>query len=183
MYRLFDWACPECGTLREALVDVPSGTKEPTSTYLACAKCSVAYEHTRAPSLPAPYCGDKVFNPEVRGGKWDTLGGRSFVQAPELPGAEEHGRQTAATITQAMAEGVSDRALSDIRHRAVQDGPSSDDYMEHWARPEIVETDRQNKIIGDQNEAKQRRKAALDGGANINFRTDKLPGDPANITA
>jgi hypothetical protein len=57
-------------------------------------------------------------------------------------------------------------------------GPGLEDYATHFKSPEYQNAKQERKRVREQNKLKRARKAALDNGGNINFRRDKLPGDP-----
>lgn len=82
MFRSFDWECQTCGNVDWRVVGVPSGSSVPTEHLWPCDMCEAETLHDRVLSLPAPYMGERVYNPQVAGGKFDTLGHKI---GPSLP--------------------------------------------------------------------------------------------------
>lgn len=89
MFRLYDWGCDDCNYLHEPLIDVPVGGAVPLVAYFYCPLCEETTKHERELSLPAPYMGERVCNPCVRGGSFDTMGNSPVPSLPELPSSAE----------------------------------------------------------------------------------------------
>lgn len=90
MYRLCDWQCTVCGSVREAYVDTPCGEPIRRQTDIECVRCYTVTLHDRLLSLPAKPLFDRPRNPMVCGGRFDTLGHAPLSPMPDLPsGADE----------------------------------------------------------------------------------------------
>ena len=63
------------------------------------------------------------------------------------------------------------------------DGCTMDAFREISSKPEYREIERQRKVIGEQNRAKQKRNQAMKKGWHINLRRkeNQLPGDPKDL--
>ena len=85
MYRLYDVECSDCLCRYERLVDVPGGGTPPRTFEAQCDVCEEVSEHEVMLSCPAPYMGESVYNPHVRGGDFDTLGNAPVPELPDLP--------------------------------------------------------------------------------------------------
>ena len=85
MHRMFDWRCASCGSTRERIVWVPARAANPTTMTLWCDACAAKTEHERLISMPARYMGDRVRNPCVTGGSFDTMGFAPVQPLPDLP--------------------------------------------------------------------------------------------------
>lgn len=90
MYRLYDFECGACGARDEHLVDVPRCEPVPRVITADCRHCAQECEHERIVSLPAPYMGERLCNPLVHGGRFDTTGNRALTPLPDLPAGVEH---------------------------------------------------------------------------------------------
>lgn len=96
MFRQYDFECCLCGGVHADLVNVPSGAK-PLGLYeLRCPHCDCCANHQRLMSCPAPYMGEKVLNPSVRGGAYDTMGYKPLPQPPRLK--SDNGRVTTEVL-------------------------------------------------------------------------------------
>ena len=87
MYRLFDWDCPKCESLFDALVwHDAENLLPPKQAEQTCPMCNTTMVMKRrqggGASCPAPYMGEKILNPSICGGNYDTMGGE---RAPTLP--------------------------------------------------------------------------------------------------
>ena len=89
MFRNYDWSCCSCGSVREHLVQFPQGDDPPELLQLECLRCDRSEPHRRCISLPAEYHGERVLNPVVRGGNFDTAGKRALPPLPDLPAGVE----------------------------------------------------------------------------------------------
>ena len=85
MFRRYDWECQECLGVREVVVEFPQGESPPRTLNMACPTCRDVNVHERMLSLPAEYHGERVLNPIVRGGQFDTAGQRPLPALPDLP--------------------------------------------------------------------------------------------------
>ena len=85
MFRNYDWECTVCHAMREHIVQFPQGDKPPQFETIACEECERETWHQRLISLPAEYHGERVFNPVVRGGSFDTAGFKALPSLPDLP--------------------------------------------------------------------------------------------------
>lgn len=181
MWKPVDFQCGVCGHIRERFIDVPIGQDRPESMTFRCHECNADTTHHSIIGLPAPYMGEKVLNPQMYGGEYDTMGHREPMPLPDLPGQAEHSAKIRAEMSK-----LPDNATSADRKRAFseacKDAPSSADYSTLFNTPEYKETEAINKKIDKENKAKRKRAAAIARGENINMRRDKVAGDP-NITA
>lgn len=89
MYRLYDWRCRVCERTDEHLTQCRDGTKPKRQMLLCCRWCGVPRVHDRMISPPAPYMGERVINPMVRGGRFDTMGHEAPPMLPDLPSGVE----------------------------------------------------------------------------------------------
>ncbi len=87
MFRLYDYECldPDCAEVREYFVEVPHGEECPVLIQDECKSCGQAMTLERRLSLPAPYMGESVCNPQMHGGRFDTMGMRALPPLPDLP--------------------------------------------------------------------------------------------------
>ena len=182
MWKPVDFECEICGFKREEFVDVPVGGERPSTHRFSCPGCNGELTlHHSVIGLPAPYMGEKILNPQMFGGNFDTMGAREFEPLPDLPGQEEH----SAKIRKAMSQ-LPDTATSQERKAAFsdacRDAPTSADYSSMFSKPEYKEVEQVNAEIAKQNKAKRKRAKAISRGENVNMRRDKCPGDP-KITA
>lgn len=179
MYRLFDFECDSCGTRAEALVSVPAGESPPKSIEADCWMCECVTGHSRIMPLVARYLGEKVFNPAVYGGRFDTMGHQALPSLPDVPGWSEAERQAETALRD-----LPDNHTLDQRREALRsvEFPGADAYMELAAKPETKEIKRERKRIAEQNAQKKQRAAAIRRGDNVNMRTDRCAGDP-KVTA
>lgn len=80
MLRLYDWECTLCGTVHEELVE--GGERR---SRCECPDCRTTTMHERCFPKPAAYMGEKVYNPMVAGGAFDTTGQARLPELPKLP--------------------------------------------------------------------------------------------------
>lgn len=187
MWKPVDYQCQNCGCDHEETVWIPHGGERPAAAEFVCPYCGIGddgdgrREHHAIMGLPAPYMGEKILNPPMYGGTYDTMGAREMQDLPDLPGQAEH----SAKLRKAMAA-LPDTATSEERKAvfgdACKDAPSSADYASLFKTPEYKEAERANKQIATENAAKRKRAKAIAKGENVNMRRDKCPGDP-NVTA
>jgi hypothetical protein len=116
----------------------------------------------------------------MAGGQFDTLGYRSLPPLPDLPGADEHQQKLEADLHALPSDATRDDRR-DVLDTHYNDAPSSADYASLFERADYKRAQKQRAKIIKENKEKQQRTAALNGGANINFRTDKCAGDPTSI--
>src|SRR3990167_3168075 len=173
MFRSWDWECARCGTEQWALIDVPHGQPSPTRTTMPCGACSAETMHERLPPLLATYMGERVCNPMVSGGSFDTTGNVQPPPLPDLPGANEH----AAKATQTLARAGRGN-LAEARRETAQDAPSAADYATLFKSPEYREVKAAREKVKRENVQKKQRLSALRRGEQVNFRRDKCIGDP-----
>lgn len=152
MLRLFDYACRLCGYEAEYLVEDGA-----PSTHDTCKICLRKGWLDRRLSLPAPYTGERVLNPMIRGGTHDTCGFERPPPMPALPG-EAYTKTDKGTH---------------VNRDALLDRRNSKEYQE-WSKA--------RSAVVKRNEAKRQRAKLIEQGAPINMRRDKLPGDP-KVTA
>lgn len=181
MYRLFDFECQLCGRECEALtyVSVADG-EEPAGEIMHRCGCADDKEtpHTRLISLVGPYMGEKVMNPQIMGGKHDTMGYRSHpVDLPDLPGQAEHQDYLASRLSELPANHTAEDRKAVLRDCQAT-APSTADYNELFKRPEYREAERIIDRNKKENASKRKRAAAIAKGENINMRRDKALGDP-----
>jgi hypothetical protein len=182
MWKPIDFECDVCGFKHEEFFDIGMGAERPTHTVLACPGCNGELTmHHSVIGLPAPYMGEKVLNPRMYGGNYDTMGAREFEPLPDLPGQEEHSAKLRKAMSQ-LPDTASSAERSAVFREACNDAPSSADYASLFARPEYKEAERANKEIAKQNASKRKRAKAIARGENVNMRRDRCPGDP-KITA
>ena len=157
-------------------MEVPNGSKPPESKDLFCTECGIV-PHSRTVSLPAPYTGEHIRNPEIYGGQCDTMGFKKLRDLPDLPGAGEH----SARKEKALREHPDNASAADRREVLRQAGktaPSGADYASLFSTNEYRDASRERAHISRQNKAKRERAKAHKAGANINFRRDRCEGDP-----
>lgn len=84
MFRRYDWECQQCSAVFERIVQFPQAQPAPKTLgeveaeELTCPSCNGdASTAQRLISMPAEYHGERVLNPIVRGGKFDTVGART----------------------------------------------------------------------------------------------------------
>lgn len=82
MFRNYDWQCCGCNTVREHVIQFPQSDKPARLLGLYCSGCKLVALHERLISLTAPYMGERVLNPMVAGGQFDTMGAKT---PPSLP--------------------------------------------------------------------------------------------------
>lgn len=182
MLRLFDWKCKPCGQAHEALVPVPHGEDTPGEAFVHCADCGDSTAHERQMSLPAPYMGEKVLNPSVRGGNYDTMGHKALPDLPDLPGAAEHSEKLGRALSAVPDGPRRDDARRDVMAAHLKTAPSGADYATMFASPAYKEAEAAQAPVIAENKSKRARAAAIANGENVNMRRDRALGDP-NITA
>lgn len=173
MMRLFDWSCSSCGTRAEQLVRVPAGQDLVKRRALPCDPCGGYELHAVALSLPAPYMGERVINPMVRGGSFDTMGYRQQPALPDLPGEREHSERLSKALASAP---VSERRS--VASEMSKTAPTMADYSALFSSPGYKEVVAERKRIRAENAEKRKRLAAIKRGENINMRRDRCAGDP-----
>ncbi len=131
--------------------------------------------------MPARYMGETNLSPPVYGGRFDTMGHAPMPEIPDLPGEAEY-RARVKAKTDALGPRASWDEVHSTMRSMVNEAPSLRDYGEHMSKPETKEIVKERKRIGAQNARKQMRAAAMRRGENVNFRRDRLAGDP-KITA
>lgn len=89
MFRLYDWQCCACGKVDEHLTSCPAGERPKRKATQLCRWCGDVTPHERLMSCPAPYMGERVCNPMVRGGAFDTMGHAPVPDLPDLPAGVE----------------------------------------------------------------------------------------------
>lgn len=82
MFRNYDWQC-SCGETVQFMVQFPTGDRPVAQLGLWCGTCQAVTVHDRLISLTAPYMGEKMLNPMVSGGKFDTMGMASLPKIPD----------------------------------------------------------------------------------------------------
>jgi hypothetical protein len=152
MFRQYDFECVVCRNVATDLVDVPHNTTPPKHQNKACPVCNQETKHDKLIGLPAPYMGEKVYNPQISGGSFDTMGNRKSCKLPTIP--------TEAFDTK------------DPKKLA-------DNCKQHFSTPEYKEAERKRNQTIAENKQKKQRAAALERGESVNIRRDKLPGDPS----
>jgi hypothetical protein len=171
--RLYDWQCEDCGSVSERLVTVPHGEAPARSYELECLACADYTDHTRLISPPARYMGEKVHNPMISGGRFDTTGHRPLPAYPDMAGEAEYNTRLQARLAEAPA---SERRA--VMREMGNSAPSLYDYHEHMSKPEVREIAKERKRIASENKQKQKRLAALKRGESVNFKRDRVAGDP-----
>lgn len=156
-FRSYDWECTQCGCVAWHLVDVPHGELPPRTAELPCLECDEMTEHDKVISLVAAYMGEKMLNPIVHGGKFDTAGRRELPSMPAFDNLPP------------------DASISARKERV-------DAYRERFQSNEWREMKRERAAIRAENAQKRQRLAAIARGDNINMRRDKCAGDP-KVTA
>jgi hypothetical protein len=122
--------------------------------------------HERRISCPAPYMGEKVLNPMVSGGGFDTTGHKALPALPEFKDSGEVFRDDPRSEASPGNRGkVAREALT-----------------EHFQSSDFKEAKRARAAVKAENKQKQKRAAAIRRGENVNMRRDRCAGDPA-ITA
>jgi hypothetical protein len=181
MLRLNDWECSLCKRKAEHYVDVDHGTKLPKKTTLHCAHCDRKAPHERMLSLPAPYMGERTFNPLISGGDYDTTGHAPMPDYTTANWETEHNKRIQRTFA-ALPANVTEYERRSALNEVAKEAPSVYDYGKHLSSPENREIAKVRKAIGKQNNAKKKRFEALKRGEQVNFRRDKVAGEK-NITA
>lgn len=169
---LYDLECLTCGAVQEDRQPY----NESGRYGLDCIMCEIKTEHRRLPSLFAPYMGEHVFNPEVVGGKFDTMGNGRVQRMPEFRAAKEHDAKLSSAVKDLPPDAPRDQVREAMR--SAGPGPSAADWREHLKKPEVKEA---KKLAAEQrrnNRLKRARAGAIKRGENINMRRDRLPGDP-----
>lgn len=182
MFRLYDFECLECGNIQEILVDTPRGESPSKITQGDCETCEATTSFERRLSLPAPYMGERVLNPVMHGGRFDTAGMRDLPDLPDLPGETERQAKVAAKIDAMGVDKMPARERSRAIVGASSDAPSSNDYRSLFESREYKRAKRDRELINSENAEKRKRHAAIKRGENINMRRDRCKGDP-KITA
>lgn len=149
-FRFYDWECARCGVVAEHLVSVPTGEDVPREMDEHCEHCGRWGKHERLMSCPGPYFGEKVINPQVHGGKYDTMGKK------RLPRID--------TLIDTKTRGEMKLDIARMKERRY-----SKEYQEIM---------KERASIKKENAAKQKRARAIAEGRPINMRRDRLPGDP-----
>jgi hypothetical protein len=85
VFRFFDFQCTVCNVVRDAVIEYPQGETPPKTQQLTCFDCQKETRHERLISMPAEYHGEKVLNPVVSGGSFDTAGKKQVPTLPDLP--------------------------------------------------------------------------------------------------
>lgn len=185
MWRPVDFRCDVCGSDLEEFVYIPIGGERPSEMILHCHRCNDVTIHHSVIGLPAPYMGEKILNPQMYGGTYDTMGAREMEDLPDLPGQAEHSakmRKSLSKFSDAEWSSMPKRERDAAIGEACKDAPSSADYASLFAKPEYKEVEHANQEIAKQNRSKRKRAKAIARGENVNMRRDKCPGDP-KITA
>ena len=180
-FKLIDFACSVCGHEMESLVDVPAGSERPKWRSDWCPVCETHTHQDALIGMPAPYMGERVCNPEMYGGEFDTMGAKELPKLPDLPGQAEHQaklRQRMRSVPDTASRAEAQAAFAE----ASKDAPSSADYASLFASKEYKHAEAERARIKKQNEQKRARAAAMRRGENVNMKRDKCAGDP-NITA
>jgi hypothetical protein len=85
MFRLYDWECNKCETVIDAMIDVPHGEAPRDNAQFYCLICKRVRPMTRCQvNLIAEYHGERVLNPIVHGGEFDTAGAAKVPMVPML---------------------------------------------------------------------------------------------------
>lgn len=169
MLKLFDYQCTQCELVSEHFVDVPSQTTAPRKRRLACSSCGSTTQHSRLFPLPARYMGETVLNPEIYGGRHDTMGHEPMPHIPDMPGEAEADAECARRMMSLGAK-ASD---SDLRNEMRKAGaPDLADYAAHFSKPEVKEIQAERKRIAARNAEKRKRARALKSGGTVNMRHD-----------
>lgn len=182
MYRFYDWRCTNCKAVTEHLVDVPDGKVPPKGKKLECPWCEGDHPHVRLLSVPAEVHCDKVHNPKVMGGEFDTLGHRPLPKLPELGGHDSNAVDR--SLSQKLAC-VSDNAPPEVAHEIVRahnkdkGGPELCDYKKHFESSDWKFAKLKQDEVKEQNRQKKARRRALERGEPVNMRRDKCAGDPS----
>lgn len=193
MFKQRDWACPECEHVFGALVDVPSKEKVPLHSEQECPECGFEGLCELRLSLPSPYMGEIVLNPNINGGNFDTMGKKRAPALPEYAPIVEHGEKIQSFLNSPGEVTYRDdngkkvkthiskaplRVLHEEVKRNVPNAPKMEDAGEHLESPEYKEIRGARKRAIARNKKKAKRAAALARGENINFRKDRCEGDP-----
>lgn len=196
MFRLFDWECPGCSTRFAATINVPQGEKPQKTAEQTCPACDLTALMDRMYlSAPAPYMGEKVCNPKMMGGNFDTMGGARAPTLPKFAPIEEHNKKVGEFLSSKAsdlvryedADGkkmsaplaqVPTAVLHEEVKRAFPNAPRAEDLGDHVERPEYSELRGARKRVIARNKKKRQRAAALERGENINFKRDRCEGDP-----
>ena len=157
MFRSHDWQCSICERVQWALIWVSSGCDAQRHLISDCPTCERATEHRQIISLTAEYHGERVLNPIVHGGSYDTAGTRELPTMDALPSLPKD-------------------ASKDARKDQIEA------YRQRFSSPEWKDLKSQQASIQKDNVGKRQRLQAINNGENINMRRDKLPGDP-KVTA
>jgi hypothetical protein len=177
-YRLDDWRCDTCGTIREAMTERGG----PRSATLACDGCSSETTHERLLSAPAEYLGEKVRNHcavRIKGGKYDTEGYQQGPSIPDIPGAAEHDAKLAGAMAQ-LPPSARPEDRRAVMREAAADGPTIGDYHDHMRKPDVAELARERRKIDVANAAKRKRAEAVAAGKTT-VRNSPLPCDAKEL--
>jgi hypothetical protein len=169
---MYDLQCQGCGHVHESLAAYNA-----SGFYLrVCPGCRKEKQHKRLPSLFAPYMGERVLNPQVSGGKFDTMGQGKVTRLPPFRAALEHDAKVNAKMRE-LGDGATREAAREVLREAGP-GPSMADWRDHLKKPEVKEAKRQRAEDIKRNKQKRARAGALARGETVNMRRDRLPGDP-----
>lgn len=177
MKRLADIECEFCGERAEELINKAHGEPMPKRVAAHCGHCFNLTPHSVLISAPAKYLGEKNLSPHVYGGRFDTMGHRAGPDLPDLPGAATHGAFVAKKLA-ALGPDASTADRKAVLAETMESAPSSADYAALFSTPEYRERMAERKRIGVENKAKRARAAAFARGETVNFRRDKVAGDP-----
>lgn len=177
VFRFYDWQCTACDEQAERLTNVPHGEPVPRQDVMECHACGQFCLHERLMSAPAEYMGEKVHNPMVSGGRFDTMGMRRLPKLPDIDGAKQH-REAIERDMRALGPDYSKDMAQQVHDHHAKSAPTMEDYSYHFKTPEYVEAKRARRKARKENLEKQKRAKALRKGANINMRRDKCAGDP-----
>ena len=198
-FRLWDYECDRCETRSEQLAEANHGELPKKHDEYACRTCRALTPHTRVISMPAKYTGERVSNPHIHGGSFDTMGHERMHDLPDLPGSAEHStkfKQAMDAIPDGPLYQTDDKgfvqkddkgnpkltpigeAHMDTRKKFGKTAPGLTDYDAHTHKPEYREIRKENERIHQRNLKKRQRAAALKRDPNLNMRTARCEGDP-----
>ena len=147
---LYEFECLSCETQSEHVASWQPTTRVP----MPCHACGRVTEQLRLISRPARYMGDRPERVMVYGGNYDTTGHRAL---PELPMPESETREINGETFEVYSEA------------ACRDTFATHEWKEREAAADAI-------IAEDR--VRRERTRAIKAGANIDLRSNPLPGDP-----
>ena len=154
MFRNYDWECPACGYYFERMVKYDQGDPAP-----------VLLGDVEDLDTTCPNCGEDAIAAE-----------RLISLIAEVHCDKDLSPQVAGGKFDTMGQRQVPRP-KDVGF--LPDHASYEEARTHVSRPEFKEWKAERNAVRKENKVKRTRLAAKRRGENVNFRKDKLPGDPS----